>query len=60
MTIEQIKALDWSSTGIAYQVSLKGVYFQSNSYGPMTEVTMLMVKPEDEACPFGGDDFELS
>ena len=60
MTIEQIKALDWPSTGIACQVALKGVYFQSNSYGPLLEVTMLMLKPEDEVCPFGDDDFEFS
>ena len=60
MTIEQIKALDWRSTGIACQVALKGVYFQSNSYGPLLEVTMLMLKPEDEVCPFGDDDFEFS
>ena len=54
MTVEQIKAIQWPTTGFACQVSLKGVYFQSNSYGPMLEVDMLMVKPEDEVCPFGG------
>ena len=60
MTLEQIKAIQWPSTSFACQVSLKGVYFQSNSYGPMLEVDMLMVKPEDEVCPFGEADFEFS
>ena len=60
MTVEQIKAIQWPTTGFACQVSLKGVYFQSNSYGPMLEVDMVMIKPEDEVCPFGKDDFEFS
>ena len=60
MTVEQIKAIHWPSTGFACQVNLKGVYFQSNSYGPMLEVEMVMVKPEDEVCPFTADDFEFS
>ena len=60
MTVEQIKAIQWPTTGFACQVSLKSVYFQSNSYGPMLEVDMVMIKPEDEVCPFGKDDFEFS
>ena len=60
MTIQEIKDLHWPSTTFACQVLLKGVYFQSNSCGPMLEVLMLMVKPEDDTCPFGDDDFEFS
>ena len=60
MPIAEIKRIQWPSTAFACAVTLKGVYFQSNSYGPMLEVTMLMVKPEDDVCPFGGDDFEFS
>ena len=60
MTVEQIKAIQWPTTGFACQVSLKGVYFQSNSYGPMLEVDMVMIKPGGEVCPFGKDAFEFS
>ena len=58
MSFEQVKAIQWPTTSFACQVSLKGVYFQSNSYGPMLEVDMLMVKPEDQVCPFGESDSE--
>ena len=60
MTIQEIKDIHWPSTTFACQVLLKGVYFQSNSYGAMLEVLMLMVKPEDDTCPFGDEDFEFS
>ena len=60
MPVAEVKRIQWPYTALACVVTLKGVYFQSISYGPMLEVTMLMVKPEDDVCPFGGDDFEFS
>ena len=60
MSIGQIKALHWPTTAFAAAVSLKGAYFQSNSYGPLLEVDMLMVKPEDAECPFGGGEDDSS
>ena len=60
MTLEQIKSNHWPGTTFACAVTLKGVYFQSNSYGPLLEVTMLMVRPEDAECPFGEDGYDSS
>ena len=60
MTLEQVKSIHWPSTTFACAVTLKGVYFQSNNYGPLLEVTMLMARPEDAECPFGEDGYDSS
>ena len=59
MPIEDIRAIQWQSATFAAQVTLKGVYFQSNSYGPLVEVNMLMIKPEDDVCPFQDEESEF-
>ena len=52
MSISDIRKINWPQSTFACEVALKGVYFQSNSFGVMLEVTNLMVKTEDESCPF--------
>ena len=52
LTISEIRGIDWPSSTFACQVALKGVYFQSNTFGPMLEVTNVMIRPEDASCPF--------
>ena len=52
MTIAEIRKINWPQSSFACEVALKGVYFQSNSFGPMLEVTNVMITPEDESCPF--------
>lgn len=55
LTVGQINAVHWPSTTFACSATLKGVDFQINSYWPLLDVTMLTVKPEDEACPLEDD-----
>ena len=50
--IEEIKHIDWPSSSFACEVLLKGVYFQANSFGPMLEVRDIMIRTEDDTCPF--------
>lgn len=52
MTVADIRNISWPQTTFACEVALQGVYFQSNSFGPMLEVTNVLVKPEDESCLF--------
>ena len=52
LTISEIRSIDWPSSTFACQVALKGVYFQANTFGPMLEVTNVMIRPEDASCPF--------
>ncbi|MDA8583821.1 hypothetical protein N9L68_06290 [bacterium] len=47
-----IKNINWPPSTFACEVALKGVYFQANSFGPMLEVTDVMITPEDQSCPF--------
>ena len=60
LTLDQIKAIHWPSTTFACAATLKGVHFQSNSYWPLLEVTMLLVKPEDQVCQFAEDGYDSS
>ena len=57
MNAEDIKQIHWPSSCFACEVALKGVYFQADSFGPMMEVRSVMVKAEDQSCPFesGGE-----
>ena len=52
MTVADIRKISWPQSTFACEVALKGVYFQSNSFGPMLEVTNVMIRPEDQSCPF--------
>ena len=52
MSVSEIRKINWPQTTFACEVALKGVYFQSNSFGVMLEVTNVMIRPEDESCPF--------
>ena len=52
MTVAGIKDIEWPNFAFACQVTLKGLYFQSNSFGPLLEVTSVMVRAEDATCPF--------
>mgnify|MGYP003323837295 CR=1 FL=1 len=52
MTYDEIRNIDWPESVLACEVALRGVYFQSNTFGPMLEVVSAMVKKEDDACPF--------
>ena len=52
LTISELRSIDWPSSSFACEVALKGVYFQANTFGPMIEVTNVMIRPEDASCPF--------
>ena len=52
MAVADIRKINWPQTTFACEVALKGVYFQSNSFAPMLEVVHVMIKPEDQSCPF--------
>ena len=52
MGVEEIKRIDWPNSSFACEVLVKGVYFQANSFGPMLEVKNVMIRTEDDTCPF--------
>ena len=52
MTYDEIKNIDWPESVLACEVALRGMYFQSNTFGPMLEVVSAMVKRDDDVSPF--------
>ena len=52
MSTSGIKKNNWPQSPFACEVALKRVYFQSNRFGPMLEVTNVMMMAEGESCPF--------
>ena len=52
MHIAEIRQINWSQPMFACEVALQGVYFRAITFGPMLEVTSVMIRNEDESCPF--------
>ena len=52
ISITELREIEWPNSTFACEVALKGVYFQANTFGPMLEVTNVMIRPEDASCPF--------
>ena len=53
MSPAELKELDWSSCRLAVAVAVSGCYFQAGTWGPILNVHMLEVAPQDRSCPFG-------
>ena len=49
----ELKELDWTACKMAVAVAVSGVYFQAGTWGPILNVHMLQVAPQDRSCPFG-------
>ena len=53
MSPAELKELDWPATKLAVAVAVSGCYFQAGTWGPILNVHMLQVAPQDRSCPFG-------
>ena len=49
----ELKELDWTACKLAVAVAVSGCYFQAGTWGPILNVHMLQVAPQDRSCPFG-------
>ena len=48
-----LKELDWPACKMAVAVAVSGCYFQAGTWGPILNVHLLQVAPQDRSCPLG-------
>ena len=55
MAFDDIKSIDWPNIAFACEAALNGLYFHSSFFGPMMEVTNVMIRADDQSCPFNNE-----
>ncbi len=52
MSPEQLAEVDWREAKFTVQCTLKSVYFQAGSFGPVMEINSMLLIAESPECPF--------